>query len=339
MVVVLGNSVTNYFLVNLSVADLLVTFICMPMAVGQSVHRLWLYGEAMCKLTYYLQGVSVGASVFTITAMSIDRYLAIRHPMAFRKVFNRKSTLMVIVVLWCVSLAIFVPLLWVRRTDRVVLGGEGELPPLARTHHFAFCLEDWPPSGSERRLYGVFCFVLVYAAPGTVVILAYALMGRSLCAAANAAASGRHPPFFHAGQNGTGRTQGSASCSSRVARERRRAARILLLLALLFAACWLPYNVLSLLLDLRPHPPPEELIMKAFPFTLLLGHANSAINPVLYCFMTNNFRRTVKAVLRSPCTGGSVTSRNRSRGLPMGRRGPDTTTEGAKLAMGGKRKS
>ncbi|KAJ4428934.1 hypothetical protein ANN_25930 [Periplaneta americana] len=39
--------------------------------------------------------VSVGASVFTITAMSIDRYLAIRHPMAFRKIFNRTTTLFV----------------------------------------------------------------------------------------------------------------------------------------------------------------------------------------------------------------------------------------------------
>ncbi|GFG31518.1 hypothetical protein Cfor_05628, partial [Coptotermes formosanus] len=39
--------------------------------------------------------VSVGASVFTITAMSIDRYMAIRHPMAFRKIFNRSTTLFI----------------------------------------------------------------------------------------------------------------------------------------------------------------------------------------------------------------------------------------------------
>ncbi|KDR22267.1 Orexin receptor type 1, partial [Zootermopsis nevadensis] len=88
-------SVTNYFLVNLSVADLLVTLICMPVAISQAVIKLWLYGEFMCKITYYLQGVSVGASVFTITAMSIDRYLAIRHPMAFRKIFNKTTTLFV----------------------------------------------------------------------------------------------------------------------------------------------------------------------------------------------------------------------------------------------------
>jgi hypothetical protein len=49
-------SVTNYFLVNLSVADLLVTLICMPMAISQAVIKIWLYGEFMCKITYYLQG-------------------------------------------------------------------------------------------------------------------------------------------------------------------------------------------------------------------------------------------------------------------------------------------
>lgn len=56
-------------------------------------------------------GVAVAASVFTITAMSIDRYLAIRSPIAFRRVFNRKSTVFVIIALWVVALIIFAPLL------------------------------------------------------------------------------------------------------------------------------------------------------------------------------------------------------------------------------------
>lgn len=53
----------------------------------------------------------MAASVFTITAMSIDRYLAIRSPIAFRRVFNRKSTVLVIVALWLVALIIFAPVL------------------------------------------------------------------------------------------------------------------------------------------------------------------------------------------------------------------------------------
>lgn len=49
-------SVTNYFVVNLSVADLLVTTICMPMAVSQEVSSIWVHSEFMCKFSFYLQG-------------------------------------------------------------------------------------------------------------------------------------------------------------------------------------------------------------------------------------------------------------------------------------------
>jgi len=51
-------------------------------------------------------GVSVGASVFTIAAMSIDRYLAIEHSMSFRKVLNRKSTIYVSWILCYVKIII-----------------------------------------------------------------------------------------------------------------------------------------------------------------------------------------------------------------------------------------
>ncbi|XP_069678709.1 QRFP-like peptide receptor [Periplaneta americana] len=267
-------SVTNYFLVNLSVADLLVTVICMPVAISQAVIKLWLYGEFMCKVTYYLQGVSVGASVFTITAMSIDRYLAIRHPMAFRKIFNRTTTLFVIVVLWIVALSIFAPLIWVRQVEVPDIDPDLNLP--------GFCIEKWPDS-HERLMYGVLCFVLVYAVPGSVVVLAYSLMGLRLCAIS--------PPFNGPGNEAMASTQ---QCT-RLVRERRRVARILLLLAVLFAFCWLPYNVLALLFDLGVNKN-----IQLFSFFLLLGHANSAINPILYCFMTRNFRRAVRElVLRS----------------------------------------
>ncbi|XP_037299073.1 QRFP-like peptide receptor [Manduca sexta] len=70
-------SVTNIFLVNLSVADLLVTLFCMPVQIAKAVTVLWYFGEVMCKTLNFLQGVAVASSVFTITAMSVDRYLAI----------------------------------------------------------------------------------------------------------------------------------------------------------------------------------------------------------------------------------------------------------------------
>ncbi|XP_029675448.1 QRFP-like peptide receptor isoform X2 [Formica exsecta] len=288
-------SVTNYFVVNLSVADLLVTIICMPVAVSQAVSMAWSHGELMCKLSSYLQGVAVAASVFTITAMSIDRYLAIRSPMAFRRVFNRKSTVLVIVALWLVALTIFAPVLrgmtlhnpstefsnitfhgsWIGNFSHDI----SRLPPV-----FYICLEDLRPLGIRAHIFGTAYFVLVYAIPGFVVILSYSMMGRTLCS--------RKPPFD------CDSVEGSASSqqSFRLVRERRRIAWILLLLAVLFALCWLPYNVLRLLVDFGVVE--WRSITDALPYCLFLGHANSALNPVVYCFMTRNFRRSVSEILR-----------------------------------------
>lgn len=98
-------------------------------------------------------------------------------------------------------------------------------------------------------------------------------------------------------------------------RERRRVAKILLVLALVFAFCWLPYSVLSLILDLSSKADEsgssgeengdvdERLVNIAtslIPFTLLLGHVNSVVNPLLYCLLSKNFRRSVTDLIRHP---------------------------------------
>lgn len=294
-------SVTNYFVVNLSVADLLVTIICMPVAVSQAVSIVWVHSEVICKLSSYLQGVAVAASVFTITAMSIDRYLAIRSPIAFRRVFNRKSTVLVIVALWLVALIIFAPVLRVmtlqnpnEKLGNITFLGSGTMTGnfSQNISHvsrllptFYICSEDFTPLGIRAHLFGTVCFVLVYAIPGFVVILSYSMMGRTLCS--------RKPPFD------CDSVEGSASSqqSFRLVRERRRIAWILLLLAMLFALCWLPYNVLMLLIDFKAVGQ-GIAITNALSYCLFLGHANSALNPVVYCFMTRNFRRSVAEILR-----------------------------------------
>jgi hypothetical protein len=61
-----------------------------------------------------------------------------------------------------------------------------------------FCIEKWPEN-QERLVYGVLCFVFVYAIPGSVVVLAYSLMGLRLCAIS--------PPFDGPGNEGMASTR------------------------------------------------------------------------------------------------------------------------------------
>ncbi|XP_046960754.1 neuropeptide FF receptor 1-like isoform X2 [Vanessa cardui] len=275
-------SVTNIFLVNLSVADLLVTLFCMPVQIAKSVTLLWYFGEVMCKTVNFLQGVAVASSVFTITAMSVDRYLAITQSLRQPWMPSRRGACSLLAALWLVSLAIFAPLLAVAAVETVMV------PMLSRTKNgsmwvessIEFCTEKWPDS-IRKELFGAFSFILVYAVPGCIVVVSYSLMGRRLCSVL--------PPFDQ--------TEGSANSQQRLrlVRERKRVAWILLLLAVLFALCWLPYNILQLLIDVNALQ--ADSVALVLPYTLLLGHTNSAINPIVYCLMTRNFRRSLRKLL------------------------------------------
>ncbi|CAG9784796.1 unnamed protein product [Diatraea saccharalis] len=111
-------SVTNIFLVNLSVADLLVTLFCMPVQIAKSVTLIWYFGEVMCKTVNFLQGVAVASSVFTITAMSVDRYLAITQSLRQPWMPSRRGACSLLVLLWLLALAIFAPLVAVTAVER-----------------------------------------------------------------------------------------------------------------------------------------------------------------------------------------------------------------------------
>ncbi|KAI8429304.1 hypothetical protein MSG28_007801 [Choristoneura fumiferana] len=109
--------VTNIFLVNLSTADLLVTGVCMPIQLSKAITLVWFYGETVCKIVNYMQGVAVAASVFTIAAMSVDRWLSISPEPRLRPPSRRQAVLLLL-LLWCAALLIFIPLLMVATVQR-----------------------------------------------------------------------------------------------------------------------------------------------------------------------------------------------------------------------------
>ncbi|KAL7727396.1 hypothetical protein ACLKA6_003054 [Drosophila palustris] len=66
-------TVTNYFIVNLAIADILVIVFCLPATLIGNIFVPWMLGWLMCKFVPYIQGVSVAASVYSLIAVSLDR--------------------------------------------------------------------------------------------------------------------------------------------------------------------------------------------------------------------------------------------------------------------------
>ncbi|XP_035670104.1 neuropeptide FF receptor 2-like [Branchiostoma floridae] len=65
------HTVTNFFIFNLAAADLLVALFCMPFTLVNNILADWIFGDVVCKLSPFMQGVSVAASVFTLVKIRI----------------------------------------------------------------------------------------------------------------------------------------------------------------------------------------------------------------------------------------------------------------------------
>ena len=74
-------TVTNYYLFNLSVSDLLLLVIGLPQETYDTWHMYpYPLGETFCRLRYLAWETSCYVSILTITAFTVERYMAICHP-------------------------------------------------------------------------------------------------------------------------------------------------------------------------------------------------------------------------------------------------------------------
>jgi hypothetical protein len=81
-------STTNLLIINLAVADLLFIVFCVPFTATDYVLPFWPFGDVWCKIVQYLIVVTAYASVYTLVLMSLDRFMAVVHPIASMSVSN-----------------------------------------------------------------------------------------------------------------------------------------------------------------------------------------------------------------------------------------------------------
>ncbi|KAJ2951998.1 hypothetical protein O0L34_g4261 [Tuta absoluta] len=102
-------TVTNYFLVNLSFADLMMASLNCLFNFIYMLHSDWVFGVRYCQLSNFIANVTVAASVFTLTGISFDRYQAIVRPMRPR--MSKTCSLIMIACIWISGMLLAVPCL------------------------------------------------------------------------------------------------------------------------------------------------------------------------------------------------------------------------------------
>jgi hypothetical protein len=74
---------TNYFFVNLSIADILIVLICIPVAISDLLSPdEWIWGHLYCQIYHFIEYCVTSVSSFTIITISFERYYAITKPLS-----------------------------------------------------------------------------------------------------------------------------------------------------------------------------------------------------------------------------------------------------------------
>lgn len=95
-------TVTNYFIVNLAVGDIMMSLFCVPFSfVSILLLQYWPFGSLLCHLVNYSQAVSVLVSAYTLVAISIDRYMAILWPLRPRVSKRYVFVYLFIIIFYC----------------------------------------------------------------------------------------------------------------------------------------------------------------------------------------------------------------------------------------------
>ncbi|XP_077992191.1 5-hydroxytryptamine receptor 1A-like [Glandiceps talaboti] len=110
--------VSNSFIVNLAVSDLLVGLIVTPMATLNHISTSWTYGTVMCDFLVSMDVICCTASICNLCAISIDRYRAITQPLKYALKRTPQRAAIMICIVWFVAAAVALPPLFGWREDR-----------------------------------------------------------------------------------------------------------------------------------------------------------------------------------------------------------------------------
>uniref|UniRef100_UPI0037E7E8FA neuropeptide FF receptor 2-like n=1 Tax=Semicossyphus pulcher TaxID=241346 RepID=UPI0037E7E8FA len=292
-------TVTNLFILNLAISDLLVGIFCMPTTLVDNIITGWPFGSVLCKLSGMVQGISVSASVFTLVAIAVDRFRCIVYP--FKQKLTIPTSKLIIIIIWVLAVSIMCPsgvMLQVTKEQRVriILGRNNDTRP------FYWCRENWP-NQEMRKIYTTVLFANIYLAPLSLIVIMYARIGFTL-------SKTTIPTMRGSGivsEKGNGTNKSSIEGRQTISKKKTRVIMMLLVVALLFILSWLPLWTLMMLSDYASLTEHQHRVINiyVYPFAHWLAFFNSSVNPIIYGFFNENFRRGFKAAFRFQlCSAG-----------------------------------
>ncbi|KAH7703544.1 CBN-NPR-9 protein [Aphelenchoides avenae] len=272
---------TNTLIIGLTCSDLMFLTLCVPFTAIDYAFPIWVLPTWTCNMINYLQHASAYFSVWTLTLMAADRFLAVCYPVESMTLRSPKNTSIVLAV-----------------TYTIILLSQIQVGRIHDVYNYTFIVEERSTCSIvsiakgeatvlEARLYFFSFNIFGYVLPLAITCVFYYLMLRRL---------------WYTPRPGIGKNANSSIRSRpETIRAKRKVTRLVLFVVVIWAVCWFPLNVCFFFSGLVY---PDTLVMKGGkPIVIIqissqvLAYTNSCLNPILYPLISENFRKGFMRVI------------------------------------------
>lgn len=266
-------SLTNILILVLSLTDIVMGAVCMPLTCGTLIHGRWTYGDFACQIQCFFIYFLAFASLQTIVVTSLNRFYRVVKPTKYRRIFTVKKTIGTLIALWLSSaLILSVPL---------ATGALGATFNPAK----AACVIYKKDAAMEHKSYPAILrglLLLFFAViPSVVIFTCYFKIFRAV---------GEHftrvAPILNSGNR---------RLKSRVNSREMRTTLTLFAVVVMFVLSWLPVFAIEIIqafaIDWWEIPREVQLLWTFF------GSFSSAVNPLVYGLANSTYRREYKKLL------------------------------------------
>ncbi|XP_048510922.1 RYamide receptor isoform X2 [Athalia rosae] len=257
-------SVTNCFIANLALADIVIGLFAIPFQFQAALLQRWNLPYFMCAFCPFVQVLSVNVSVFTLTAIAVDRHRAILKPLSARP--SKLRAKIIIAGIWLLGGALAAPM---AAALRVVM--EPESAGAGRFRLKPFCRNE-NMSDKSMLMYRALLGILQYLTPLAVISFVYARMALRLW-----------------GSRAPGNAQDSRDAN--LMKNKKKVIKMLVIVVALFAVCWLPLQTYNVLQYTYPEINEYRYINIIWFCCDWLAMSNSCYNPFIYGIYNEKFKR------------------------------------------------
>lgn len=259
------HTVTNTYILHLAMADecflVGIPFLSVTMFLGE-----WPFGTTMCKIYFTTTSINQITSSLFLMVLSADRYIAVCHPISSPRFRTGVISKVVSLSAWLVSAILMLPIFLYATT-------------ITRRDGGSTCNVIWLLGDTNEGLingqttFTFYSFIFGFLGPLTFILIFYVLVIIKLRSV---------------GPRGQERSHSKRKCH-------RKVTKLVLTVITVYIICWLPHWVTQLALISQP-PSTEQNNTLVIVILLAdcLQYSNSAMNPVLYAFLSENFKKSFR---------------------------------------------